>query len=139
MTSTSLVTTKMNMSFPQYFVAYCLEVMIFLDLDCFEALQYTIYTFIMKIILSHSSRIMGFHQTLLFFCGLATPPTPPQKNTTLSFLPYPLLNLQIVRAPAFRRSPLYNAFLAIPPPRNLIFQWTPTILKFFILKPHPIF
>ena len=63
--------------------------------------------------------------------------TIPLKNTTLSFLPSPFLNQQTVQAPLFRQpSTLYIGFLWPPPPqpKSWIFQWTPKILKFFILN-----
>ena len=61
--------------------------------------------------------------------------TPPQKYHTL-FLTKPPLNLQTLQAPFFRHPPpppLYIGFLWTPS-ENLIFQWTPKILKSFILN-----
>ena len=48
----------------------------------------------------------------------------PIKNTTPSFSPSPLLNLQTFQAPLSRQSPL---ILREPPPKNRIFQGTPII------------
>ena len=62
----------------------------------------------------------------------------PLKNTTPSFLPSPLLNLQTIQAPPFLDNPpsiLVFCELSPPPPKSWIFQWMPKILKFFILNP----
>ena len=64
---------------------------------------------------------------------------PPQKHH-LSFLlsPPSPLNLQSVQALSpFRQLPLYWFFVNPLPLKNWIFQWTPKILKFFILNPIP--
>ena len=58
---------------------------------------------------------------------------PPLKNTTPSFLPSPPLNLQTVQALFFRQSPLYIGF-SWTPLKDWIFQWTPKLLRFFIVN-----
>ena len=57
----------------------------------------------------------------------------PLKNTTPLFLAKPHLNRQTVQVPLFRQSPLYIGFLWTHP-KSRIFQWSPKILKFFILN-----
>ena len=61
------------------------------------------------------------------------------KTTNPSFLPSPLIDVKTVQAPLFLgNSSLYIGFLWISP-ENQIFQWTPLVLKFFILNPIPSF
>ena len=55
------------------------------------------------------------------------------------FYPRPLLNLKTVQAPLFYAIPHYIFVFPDFPSKNQIFQWTPLILKFFILNPIPSF
>ena len=57
----------------------------------------------------------------------------PLKNATSLFLAKPSLNRQTVQAPPFRQSPSLYWFF-VNPPKSQIFQWTPKILKVFILN-----
>ena len=62
--------------------------------------------------------------------------TPLNKHQPL-FLPKAPLNLQTVQAPSsfLGNPPFYIGFSWAPPPKSLIFQWTPKILKFLFLTP----
>ena len=69
---------------------------------------------------------------------------PSQKHNSFffSFLPSPLLNLQTIKAHLFSRftpSPQKICFNMHLSPKNWIFQWTPMILRTFIINPIPSF
>ena len=59
---------------------------------------------------------------------------PSSKIPLPSFLPSLPLNQQTVQAPLLRQSPPSKLVFREPSPKTRIFQWTPKILKFFILN-----
>ena len=81
---------------------------------------------------SFSWSVWVLHNYYIVCIGVSTPL---QKHHLL-FLVKPALNLQTVQAPPFRQSPYILVFHDPPPPssKNQIFQWTPKILKSFILN-----
>ena len=68
--------------------------------------------------------------------GYQPPPLPPPlKNTTFLFLAKdPLKLADCLSPPLSRQSPLYIGFSWPTPSKSQIFQWTPNLLKFFILN-----
>ena len=82
----------------------------------------------------------GAHLHLIIMCtGVSTLL---QKHHPSSFLPSPPpppINLQTVEDPHFQAIPLYILVFCELPHKNQIFQWTPIILKFFILNLIPSF
>ena len=61
--------------------------------------------------------------------------TPPSKTPPLFLVKSPPLNQQTFQPPSplFRQSPRIYWFFKIPP-KTRIFEWTPKILKFFVLN-----
>ena len=59
---------------------------------------------------------------------------PPSKTLLSSFLPSPPVNQQTVEAPPFLGNSPHILVFGDPPSKSQIFQWTPKVLKFFILN-----
>ena len=59
----------------------------------------------------------------------------PQKHYPLFLAKPPLLKSANRPSPPFLGNPPYILVFHEPPPKNQIFQWTPKILKFFIINP----
>ena len=58
----------------------------------------------------------------------------PLKNTAVLFLAKPPVNQQTVEAPPFLGNSPHILVFGDPPSKSQIFQWTPKVLKFFILN-----
>ena len=65
------------------------------------------------------------------YCGISLTPS---KTLPHSFLQSPPSNWQTVQAPFFLGNPPSILVFCEPPSKSWIFQWTPKILKFFILN-----
>ena len=86
----------------------------------------------------HSILLWNTFQTVLMCIVVSTYPQNHYSLFLTKSFPSMILNLQTVLAPIFKQSFLYIRF-SWTLPKSGIFQWTPKISNFFLLKEKPTF